>query len=90
MSGFASLQGLSYWGSTVLLIGSVAVRGNLLQPIRSNTQIWVVMSHQYAISAFIPRMSFCGESSGGVSKLFYVSQASRYLVKRTLLDFVKH
>ena len=89
MSGFASLQGLSYWGSTVLLIGSAAVRETCFNN-QKNTQIWVVMSHQYAISAFIPRMSFCGESSGGVSKLFYVSQASRYLVKRTLLDFVKH
>ena len=41
---------------------------------------------------FIPRMSFCEDSSGGVLNLLYVSQASRYmyLVKPTILDFVKH
>ena len=27
--------------------------GNLIQPIRSTTKIWVVMRHQYGISAFV-------------------------------------
>ena len=27
--------------------------GNLIQPIRSTTKIWVVMHHQYGISAFV-------------------------------------
>ena len=31
--------------------------GNLIQPIRSTTQIWVVTRHQYAISALVSQMS---------------------------------
>ena len=37
---------------------------NLLQPIRSTTQIWVVMRHQYGISLLISQTSFGGETSG--------------------------
>ena len=40
--------------------------GNLLQPIRSTTQIWVVTRHQYGISAVISQTSFPGGTSGGV------------------------
>ena len=36
------------------------------QYIRSTTQIWVVMCHQYEISALVSQMSICGETSGGV------------------------
>ena len=32
--------------------------GNLLQPIRSTNQIWVVKRHQYEISALFSQMSF--------------------------------
>ena len=42
---------------------------NLLQPIRSTTQIWVVTRHQYGISAVLTQMSFRGETSGGVANL---------------------
>ena len=40
--------------------------GNLLQPIRSTTQILVVTCHRYGISALISQKSFCGENSGVV------------------------
>ena len=35
--------------------------GNLIQPIRSITQIWVVTRHQYGISALVSQMSFGGK-----------------------------
>ena len=37
--------------------------GNLFQPIRSTTQIWVETRHQYGISALISQTSFGGENS---------------------------
>ena len=40
--------------------------GNLPQPIRSTTQIWVVTSHQYRISALVST-SFGAETSGGAA-----------------------
>ena len=42
---------------------------NLLQPIRSTTQILVVRSHQYGISALVPRISFAGKP--GVASQLY-------------------
>ena len=42
--------------------------GNLIQPIRSTTQIWVVTRHQYGISALVSQTSFGGENSGSVAK----------------------
>ena len=48
--------------------------GNLLQPIRSTTQIGVVTGHQYEISALIPQMSFLGKP------------AQRYPARRIFLD----
>ena len=36
--------------------------GNFVQPIRSTTQVLVVMRHQHGISAFVPDMSFRGET----------------------------
>ena len=33
--------------------------------MESTTQIWAVTRHQYGISAFVPRTSFRGETSGG-------------------------
>ena len=42
--------------------------GNLIQPIRSTTQIWVVTRHQYGISALVSQTSFGGETSGSVAK----------------------
>ena len=49
--------------------------GNLIQPIRSTTQIWVVTRHQYGISALVSRTSFGGETSGSVAKCRLFSQA---------------
>ena len=46
------------------------------QYIRRTTQIWVVMRHQYEISALVSQMSICGETSGGVTKCRLFSQAN--------------
>ena len=51
---------------------------NLIQLIRSTTQIWVVSSHQYGISALVSRTSFGGETSGSVAKSRLFSQAIRF------------
>ena len=50
--------------------------GNLIQPIRSTTQIWIVMRHQYGISALVSQMSFGWETSGSVAKFWLFSQAT--------------
>ena len=51
-------------------------KGNLLQSIKSTTQIWVVVCHQYEISAVVAQMSFREETSDGVAKFGLFSQAS--------------
>ena len=67
-----SLQSRTY---SVLLIGLTAWDlGNLLQPIRSATQIWVVTRHQYEISSLVSQSSFRGETSSGVAKCRLFSQ----------------
>jgi len=50
---------------------------NLLQPIRSTTQIWVVMHHQYGISVLVSQTAFHRETFGGVAKCRLFSQAKR-------------
>ena len=50
--------------------------GNLIQPIRSTTQIWVVMRHQYGISALVSQTSFGGETRGSIAKCQLFSQAT--------------
>ena len=40
---------------------------NLIQPIRSTTQIWVVTCHQYRISTLVSQTSFGGETAGVAS-----------------------
>ena len=40
------------------------------------TQIWVVIRHQYGISAPVSQTSFRGETSGGIGKCRLFSQAS--------------
>ena len=50
--------------------------GNLLQPIRSSTWIWVVRRHQHGISMRISQMSFRWETSGGVAKCGLFSRAT--------------
>ena len=46
------------------------------RPIKSTTQIWVVMHHQCGISALISQMSFGRETSGSVAKCWLFSQAT--------------
>ena len=58
--------------------------GNLIQPIRNTTQIWVVTRHQYGISALVSQTSFGGETSGSVAKCRLFSQASVFLGKKIL------
>ena len=48
--------------------------GNLFQPLRSTTQIWVVTRHQYGISVVVSKSLFRGETSGGVAKCRLFSQ----------------
>ena len=50
------------------------------QPIKSITQIWVVICHQYGISAVVSQTSFGGETSGDVAKRQLFSQAPISLV----------
>ena len=50
--------------------------GNLIQPIRSTTQIWVMTRHQYGISALVSQTSFGRETSGSVAKCWLFSQAN--------------
>ena len=64
--------------------------GNLIQPIRSTTQIWVVMRHQYGISALVSQTSFGWETSGGVVKCPLFSQAIFFLFWFTLLYWIRH
>ena len=63
------------------LIGHAA-RENLLQPIRSTTQTWVVTRHQYGISALVSQTSFRGETVNCVAKCRLFSQATA--VKKTV------
>ena len=49
----------------------------IFQPIRSTTQIWSVMHHQYGISVLVAQMSFRRETSGGVEKCRPFSQARK-------------
>ena len=51
-------------------------RGNLIQPIRSTTQILVVTRHQYEISALVSQMSFEVETSGSIAKCQLFCQAT--------------
>ena len=60
--------------------------GIFLQPIRSTTQIWIVIRHQYGISAHAPPSSFRGETSGGVASMrcLCLWHATHVLVKLPL------
>ena len=49
---YSDLGSVSNWSCRV---------GNLIQPIRSTTQIWVVTRHQYGISVLLSQTSFGGE-----------------------------
>ena len=56
---------------------------NLIQLIRSATQIWVVALHQYRISTLISQTSFGGETSGSVVKCWLFSQANKQPIQNT-------
>ena len=60
--------------------------GMFLQPIRSTIQIWVVVRHQYGISALAPQSSFRRETSGGVASMrcLCLWHATHVLVKLPL------
>ena len=56
------------------------------RPIRSTTQIWVVMRHQYGISAVVAQTSFRGKTSGGMAQCQLFSRAkNNYLGSIPLL-----
>ena len=55
--------------------------GNLLQPIKSATQNWVVTLHQYGISALVSQTSFRWEISEGVATSRLFSQATLTVAK---------
>ena len=48
---------------------------NLIQPIRSTTQIWVMTRYQYGISALVSQTSFCGKMSCSFAKRRLFSKA---------------
>ena len=56
------------------------------QPIRSTTQIWGEMRHQYGISALVSQTSFRGNTDSGVAKCRLFSQAIHYLVLDSASD----
>ena len=53
---YPELDSASHWSYRV---------GNLIQPIRSTTQIWVMTRYQYGISVLVSQMSFGGWGRGG-------------------------
>ena len=59
MCNYPDLGGASDWSCHV---------GNLLQPIRSTTRIWMVTHHQYGISALVSQTSHHRGTSGGIVK----------------------
>ena len=50
------------------------------QPIRSTSQMWLLVRHQCEISALVPPMSFCRKTSGGFAKYQLFSEAKEILV----------
>ena len=61
---------------------------HVARPIRSMTQIWVVMRHQYGISALVSQMSFGGETSGSITKCWLFSQATFWLAQQRFNPFL--
>ena len=60
--------------------------GNLLQPIWSNTQIWVATHHQYRTSALIPQSSFCWVTSWVTKHTLF----SQLIMPTYIILFNKH
>ena len=63
-----------WWRFTTQIWEELLIGWNLLQPIRNNTQTWVMTRHQYGISALVSQTSFRGETSGDVTKCRLFSQ----------------
>ena len=61
---------------------------NLLQPIRSTFQIWVVTRHQFGISRLVSQTLFRGATSGGVGKSRLFSPATRSGLRSRRLELV--
>ena len=64
--------------------------GNLIQPIRSTNQLWVVKCHQYGIFALVSQMSFGGETTGGVAKCQLFSKTTPLETRRELGQVYLH
>ena len=65
--------------------------GNLIQPIRSTTQLWVTqlwVIHQNGISGLFSQTSFGGKNSGSVAKCRLFSQAKLQVNLTSTLPFV--
>ena len=45
------------------------------QPIRSTTEIWIVMCHQYVISSLVSYISIHGQTSDGIAECWLFSRA---------------
>ena len=76
---YPDLGSASYWSCRLV---------NLIQPIRSATQIWVVVLHQSRISTLISQTSFGGETSGSVVKCWLFSQANKQPIQNTTIIVV--
>ena len=64
---------------------------NLLQLIRSTTQIWVEMRHQYGISALVSEASFGAETIVGVAKCRLFSKATlERACRRSFCHLARH
>ena len=61
---------------------------HVAQPIRSNTQIWVVTHHQYGNSALVSQMSFGGETIGSFAECWLFSQATFWLAQQRFNPFL--
>ena len=55
---------------------------NLLHPIRSTIQIWVVTHYQHGLSVFVPQTPFRGDTRGWVAKCSLFSQANLAILKK--------
>ena len=96
---FAAVSPRNFWRNSILMTCQYSDLGwatdwfyyarNLLQPIRSTSQIWVVMRHQYGISEVFAQKSFQRETSGVVVKCQLFSQALLYSVQKKFTSCTK-
>ena len=78
---YPDLGSASHWSCHV---------GNLIQPIRSTTRIWVVMRHQYGTFALASQTAFGGETQCSVAKcrLFSLANNKKYLLIWTFVHTI--